>query len=201
MPRRTRWALLLWPGLPHIWLLASWSGLGVAVLAAGLLNVALAGTLVWSELLPEGLRTALWLGVAMVWGGAGAGSWRLVSSSGTSREHPGRDAMFRRATEQYLKGDWLETERTLRKLLRNEPRDTDARLLLATLLRHVGRLDEALLELDLLGRLERGLKWELEVRRERELIAQARAEEEQQEEEENHSPTDVCGAETPARAD
>lgn len=175
MPRRTRWTLLLWPGLPHIWLLASWSGLAMALLAAALLNLALSATLVWSELLPEGLRSALWLVVAMVWGGAGAGSWRLVSSSGQTQEHPGRDAMFRRATEQYLKGDWLETERTLRKLLRHDPRDVDARLLLATLLRHVGRLDEALVELDLLGRLESARKWELEIRRERELIAEARA--------------------------
>ncbi len=195
---RMRWTLLLWPGLPQIWLLASWPGLAIALLAAGLLNIALAATVVWSELLPEGLRTALWLVVALVWGGAGAGSWRMVSSSGKAQEHPGRDAMFRRAMEQYLKGDWLESERTLRKLLRHDPRDVDARLMLATLLRHVGRLDEALGELALLARLQSARKWELEIRRERELIAEVRAQEER--EEENDLPTQVRDAELPARA-
>jgi len=194
MPRKTRWALLLWPGLPHLWLSVSWSGLALAVLGAGLLNMALAATLVWSELLPSGVRMALWLVVAMVWGGAGAGSWRLVGSSGNPREHPGRDAMFRRATEQYLKGDWLETERTLRKLLRHDPRDVDARLMLATLLRHVGRLDEALTQLDWLGRLEAARKWELEIRRERQLIAEA------QSGEEDNTPTEACDDEPMARA-
>jgi len=175
---RTRWALLLWPGLPQTWLSASSVGLMVAVLAAGLLNLALAATLLWSELLPEALRTALWLLVAMLWGGSGAVAWRVVSRGGSSREQPGCDAMFHRAMEQYLKGDWFETEKTLRKLLRYDPRDVDARLMLATLLRHVGRLDEALAELEGLSRLEPAQKWELEIRRERELIAEAQVEKE-----------------------
>jgi len=47
--------------------------------------------------------------------------------------------------------------------------------MLATLLRHTGRLDDACGQLDRLERLENASKWELEIGRERELIRQARA--------------------------
>ena len=58
-------------------------------------------------------------------------------------------------------------------LLRREQRDVDARLMLATLMRHTARADEAMKQLDLLASLDGAEKWELEIRRERELLAAA----------------------------
>ena len=46
--------------------------------------------------------------------------------------------------------------------------------MLATLLRHTGRLDEATRQLDTLARLEGAGKWELEIRQERELLKKAK---------------------------
>jgi cytochrome c-type biogenesis protein CcmH/NrfG len=73
-----------------------------------------------------------------------------------------------------LKGNWFEAERELNKLLRRDNRDLEARLMLATLLRHTKRFDEATRQLNVLVRLEGAKRWELEIRREGELITEAR---------------------------
>ena len=62
----------------------------------------------------------------------------------------------------------------LEGLLRRNLRDLDARLMLATLLRHTGRLDEADATTRHAGAIEGAGKWELEMRRERELLAEAK---------------------------
>ncbi len=72
-----------------------------------------------------------------------------------------------------MKGDYYQAEHVLEGLLRRNVRDLDARLMLATLLRHTGRLDEATRQLDTLARFEGAGKWELEMRQERELLAEA----------------------------
>jgi hypothetical protein len=56
-------------------------------------------------------------------------------------------------------------------LLRKNLRDLEARLMLATLLRHSGRVDEAKRQLDTLARFEGAGKWELEIQRERDLLS------------------------------
>ena len=81
---------------------------------------------------------------------------------------------FGKAAEQYLKGNWFETECILAGLLRRDPRDVDAGLMLATLYRHTRRLDEAAERLDQLERLDEGVKWALEINRERRWLAEAR---------------------------
>ena len=58
----------------------------------------------------------------------------------------------------------------LAALLKHDIRDIPARLLLASLLRRVGRLEEAKRQLDTLGRFEAAEKWQLEIQRERQLI-------------------------------
>ena len=82
---------------------------------------------------------------------------------------------FREAAEYYLKGNWFEAECALVELLRQNPRDPEAGLMLATLLRHTGRLEEATNHLDRLERFEGSRKWALEIRRERAKIAATQA--------------------------
>jgi len=77
--------------------------------------------------------------------------------------------------EFYLQGQWFEAEKKLVSLLRQNPRDVEARLLIATLFRHTRRWEEALRQLDQLERLEASRAWALEIHRERELIRQAKA--------------------------
>lgn len=171
--RRMPWATYLWPGLPQLWIRGSWSALGVAVGAAALLNLALLASLVWSELIGPESRTALWAALGVVWGGAAVVS--VVRSSGLRAREQTEVApdAFGEALEHYLRGDWFQAERTLSNLLRNNTRDLDARLMMVTLLRHTGRLDEASRQLDTLMRLEGVGKWEWEIRRERELLVEA----------------------------
>jgi len=186
--RRTPWTIYMWPGLPQIWQQGSWFGLVIAVVAAGLLNFALLAGLGFSELVGPSVRIGLWAAVGVVWSVSAAVSYvwvrrqaalqkkrlrRATTREAATREETPDEATFSRAIEQYLKGDWFEAERLWGVLLKADPRDLDARLMLATLYRHTKRLDEAAEQLTMLERFEGAEAWELEIRRERELLLEA----------------------------
>jgi thioredoxin-like negative regulator of GroEL len=101
---------------------------------------------------------------------------------------------FADAAEQYLKGNWFEAECGLRELLRRNPRDLEAGLMLATLLRHTGRLREAARQLDALQRLDGWEHWATEIVRERARVKAAR-------EPEAHEPAETLpeGSDAAAR--
>ena len=69
-----------------------------------------------------------------------------------------------------------QAEVTLRRLLRADSQDVDSRLMLATLLRRTGRLDEARRELARLEQLEGSEKWQLEIEQEHKRIERLLAE-------------------------
>ncbi len=171
---RTPWATYLWPGLPQLWRQGSWSALALAVGAAVLVNVALAGSLVWSELLPPATRNAAWGAVLVVWVGSAVVA-RAARQRDAARQHAraASDA-YLEALDHYLKGNWFEAECLLRELLRRNPRDLEAGLTLATLLRHTGRLEESLEELNRLERFDGWERWAMEIGRERALASAAR---------------------------
>jgi hypothetical protein len=179
--RRMRWAIYAWPGLPHLWTRGSWSALAVAVAVGALLNLALLATFVWTELLAEGLRKSLWLGLLIGWPAAAlfSAAWLRRQVGRERPDAPGETggATLEEAQGHYLKGNWFEAERVLGILLRRNTRDLEARLLLATMYRHTRRFDEAARQLDSLGRCEGAEKWEWEICRERELLAEARKDE------------------------
>ncbi len=75
--------------------------------------------------------------------------------------------MFREAQGHYLSNDWVATEQVLLKLLKQDARDAESRLMLATLWRHQGRSAEALRQLDRLERLEAAENWQHEIAAER----------------------------------
>ncbi|MGA2035315.1 MAG: hypothetical protein ABSG68_23960 [Thermoguttaceae bacterium] len=174
--RRMPWTVYLWPGLPQLSRYGSWSALLMAVGAAALLNTALLASFVWTELLTRELRIIYWLILAVAWGASGVFSF--CWSRGKSREQhrdPRRD-LFGDAVCAYLKGNWYETERLLCRLLTNNGRDLEARLMMATLLRRTKRFEEAGRQLDLLVRVDGAQQWVMEIRREGELLRQAREE-------------------------
>jgi len=174
-----RWAIYCWPGLPQLWLRGLWSGLSLAIIAAAGLNAAMAASFGLSQWLTTEVRTGLWMALGVLWiasAGFSVGRVRHRSTpeSADANSNAAKDE-FGVALEHYLRGNYFETERVLRRLLRRNARDLEARLMLATLLRHTGRCDEAVAQLDLLGRLEGAGKWELEIQRERELMTAADA--------------------------
>ncbi len=101
-----------------------------------------------------------------------------------------RDLLFRQAQGHYLSNDWVATEQVLLKLLKQDARDVESRLMLATLWRHQGRGAEALRQLDRVERLEAAENWQHEIAAERLAIEIANDEknDEKQEHEETQDP-------------
>ena len=77
------------------------------------------------------------------------------------------------ALDAYLAGNWTETERIAKAILRRNRRDPETTLLLATLCRHTGRYAEAGAWLDRLESLESAVKWTEEIAAERAGLADA----------------------------
>jgi len=173
---RTPWPMYLWPGLPQIAREGSWAALAVAIGFAALVNLALMATLLWSELFTPEVRNLVWMAVLAIWGGSAAVCYRWDRRHAAQREAGPADDAFIEARDHYLKGNWFESEQVLRGLLGENPRDLDAGLMLAALLRRAGRPDEARLELDRLKRLDGFEKWEPEISRELELLHDASSE-------------------------
>jgi len=170
--RRMTWAKYLWPGLPQLWADGAWSGLVLAVGSAVLLNLLLLSTFVWIELLGGKLLAFGWLVAGAVW--AVSAGLACLSDKRRRGQHQANSTehLFRHALGEYLRGNWYEVETLLGRLLRCEPRDVEARLMLATLFRHTRRLPQARQQLLRLERLEGCEKWSLEIGAELNLLTE-----------------------------
>jgi hypothetical protein len=169
--RKKPWAIYVWPGLPHIWMRGSWSALGVAIIAAVLICAVILGSFGWTELITPGVRNTLWGSLVLVWCIAGIVSAVKLRHDAAKDETGKCENPFGQAVDLYLKGDYYQVERVLNSLLVENPRDLEASLMLATVLRHTGRFDEASRQLDQLICFDGAEKWELEIETERELVS------------------------------
>ena len=170
---RMPWAAYAWPGLPQLARDGNWTALAVAVVATALLNAILLGTCVWSDLVAPELRIICWIVLGGAWCfSVGYSVW--IDRRRESRPSGTDEKLFEQALEEYLKGNWFEAERKLAVLLRQNDRDLESRLLMATLMRHTKRFDEATTQLNLLVRMDGAHRWALEIQREGELLNQAR---------------------------
>lgn len=158
----------------------------MAVGFTALANTLLLASLVWREWLSGDALRIGYAALAVIW----LTAWWLsraqrrearaestTDGSTGPAEAEGRtsqaDQMFREAQQRYLENDWIAAEQLLLKLLKQDARDVDARLMLATLWRHQGRREEALRQLDRLERLEAADKWRQEIAAERLRLQQA----------------------------
>ena len=164
-------AAYLWPGLPQLWWRGDVRALMLAILFAVVLNFGLTATFIWPEMVAPTLRATIWFGVLVFWVIATWMGVRETSRLSRLSTEPQQQALFVQAQMEYLKGHWLEAETLLRGILAVDDRDAEARLMLASLLRHADRVGEALVELDLLELSEAGRKWASEIVRERQLGA------------------------------
>ena len=190
-----RWGPLLmcgWPGLPGLWFRGQMSSLLVAIGFSILLNLALVSTFLWPRSMGETFPIVAWPMILLIWG---TSTWLAyhrvtdvmsvpVSEKVADPERP--DTLFIQAQREYLGGHWEEAESLLRRRIQSAPRDMESRLLLATLLRHSRRLDQARDQLDEMKRFDESLEWDFEVDRERQLIELI----EQHEEAEQHLDPD-----------
>lgn len=171
--RRMPWPAYLWPGLPQLARDGNWAALAVAVAAAVLLNAVLLGTCAWTEFIDPAPRIICWVVVLVAWTGAiGLWSWNDRQRAAGRARNDGNP--FEEALAEYLKGNWFEAEHKLNGLLRRDDHDIEARLLMATLLRHTSRFDEATRQLNVLAGLDGAHRWALEIHREGELLTDAR---------------------------
>ncbi|MEI6258140.1 MAG: hypothetical protein WCQ77_16035 [Planctomycetota bacterium] len=169
-----RYLTLVWPGMPWLWLRGSLAGLVLALAFALAVDMAVLTTWIWSELVDFRLSLALWTATAAVW---------LIATASAITAFPppipqGRDAatdkLFVTARDSYLARDWLAAETCLRTLLEISPTDGEAQLLLGTLLRRVGRCDEAAAALEALSRSDAAGPWRGTIARELERVAARR---------------------------
>ncbi len=181
------WVIYLWPGLPQIWKHGSWPGLTLAVGYALLVNLALMTSLIWSELTTPGMRIIVWLLAVSLWMISAVAAYGREREQINRRNEPRRqveyEAPLAEGLQYYLQKNWFEAERIFRRLLRRNNRDADARLMLATLLRHTERFEEAQVQLDRLRLIEGSQKWSMEIEAEQRLLDDLKSETPQSEDE------------------
>lgn len=167
----TPWITCLWPGLSELWVRGRWTGLVWALGFTLLLNAALVSKGVWPELGNVWVRSGLWYFVLGFWLiNAGWMGFRIASGSWDAIDAT-IDQLYQSAQTAYLKGQWYQSEAVLLRLLRREPDDAEALLLLATLKRHTKQFDEAHGTLEKLERLDASRRWWFEIHREKQLLA------------------------------
>lgn len=162
-----RYLTLVWPGLPWLWLRGSLMGLALAIAFAVAFDVAVVTTWIWSELVDLPIAVGIWAATAAIFVVATVSAVQAFPPPLPLGRDPATDALFVAARDAYLARDWTAAETQLRTLLVRAPTDGEAQLLLATLLRRVGRSDEAGAALEKLSRADSGGPWRAEIARER----------------------------------
>jgi hypothetical protein len=138
----------------------------VAIGFALLFNLCLISTFVWDELIPNGLHVLLGAVTCLYWMLGWGDSHRFLGNQCSVPQSQRQLDLFLAARGEYLKGEWEKSEKLLSRILADDPRDVEARLMLATLMRHRGRIGEAREHLRRLQRLERAGHWNMEIERE-----------------------------------
>jgi tetratricopeptide (TPR) repeat protein len=161
--------MALWPGLPSLWIRGEVYSLAIAGLFGVLLNLAMLATFYWSEWLSVTLVRSLWLSIAI------SSCWSLIKTIILPLQiYPARpsqecDDLLRLAHVDYLRGQYLEAEASLHKILAAGHEDVEAALLLASVFRRTGRFRQALVCLEKLERLDQSRKWYIEISKEKAL--------------------------------
>ncbi len=169
-PGRIPWFVHLWPGAVGVFRHGRWSFLVLALCFGALLDAVLFCGYYWTELISTGERKFLWAFLGGSWGLMFWIGRILESRIRRLQENPDVDDTFQTALEHYLKGNWFETECCAHGLLRSNPRDAEAGLLLATLYRHTGRYAEAMAMIEKLQRYEESAPWSVEIDLEKEKL-------------------------------
>ena len=160
-----------WPGARGIHRYGRWSFLLIA-LAFSILSCAMIFVhLHWTQVFNQRLQNLTFAIYVIAWIAL------LMKSSKIERKirikqripEPEKD-IFRDAQLHYLQGNLFETECCLNMLLKRNARDVDAMLMMATLFRHIKRIDEAIALIKQLDLLEESRRLKYEIRSEKRKI-------------------------------
>jgi len=160
-------SMALWPGLPNLWFRGELYSLVIAILFAVLLNLALLASFYWSDWLTVGFVRCLWglLAVAII--GSALQTFFQPVPIGYVRPSKECDELLKIAHVDYLRGQYLEAEASLHKILAGGHEDIEAALLLASIFRRTGRFRQALSCLAKLELLDQSRKWFVEIAKEK----------------------------------
>ena len=165
-----------WPGLAKAWWRGSASALLAALMFGWGLCVLMLATFVWPNWFPSWQVTSCWIGMLIFWVVECVRSnWHYGSMQADAGPVAG-DNRFVQAQSEYLKGNWFEAESLLHAILADAPRDAEAHLLLASVLRHSRRWAAALRRLEQLQLLDTSARWRFEIHRERLMIIKRQSE-------------------------
>lgn len=169
--------LCLWPGLRDLWRHGRLGGLMTALLFAAILQTVLLTCVIWPDLISVPSRAVVCFSGLVFWLAfaapdlAQSADFRKLSVETVDREH-----LFQSAQSEYLKGNWFQAETLLGRLIQIDSEDVEARLYLATMNRHIDRLEAALDGLDQLEDVTAARRWQWEVKQERRVIARRQRE-------------------------
>ncbi|MGD9127383.1 MAG: tetratricopeptide repeat protein [Planctomycetia bacterium] len=150
------------------------------------LNLLLATTLVWTEVEPfiGSIRITVWCVTGFLWGAICIFGWMRRDTRRTiPHDQRGDDDLMSEVQEYYLQRNWFEAEKRLKRMIRRNPRDVDARLILAGVLRRSDRPEAAAVQLDRIERLEGIDRWRWEIDRERRFLEDPSVSDESEQEE------------------
>ena len=156
----------LWPGLARLWFRADPGALVAALGFALLLNFMLLSSFLGCCSLPAGWNQIGWCSVVVFWL---VGVVQAVRARVWELEKPverDQEALFIRAQTEYLRGHWVESQSLLKQLLRHNPQDVEAHLLLASVHRRARRWDMSHRQLRRIAALQGAEKWRFETERE-----------------------------------
>ncbi|MFW6170883.1 MAG: hypothetical protein ACODAD_10375 [Planctomycetota bacterium] len=164
--RHPSWIACLWPGLPRLWYAGSLSGLGTAVVFAALLNALLLESFVRAGSAGGAWNRYGWMLLGVFWM---LGVWRAARypvSSGVSPPTHHHQGLLIQAQSEYLKGHWVEAQTLLEQVIRANPRDIEAHLLLSCVFRRSRRIELSRKQLRRLCKLDEAARWRFEIERE-----------------------------------
>lgn len=163
-------SLSLWPGFVGVVRRGLWDQLALALLFGVLAQATLFANFFWSDFLGGYLRASTGVVFIIAWIFLGAVASGRLKRYEKSLLYDAEGELFLEAQTHYLRGEWFETECALKSVLKKNPNDAEALLLLATLYRHVKRFSEARRVLAALERLEAADYWAYEIGLEKQAI-------------------------------
>ena len=155
--------LFLWPGSTGTLRYGLWDHLGIATI----FGVACQGVVVlsftWTDFLFARARVVLLGSLVLLWVVLSAVAHNRLKKYEQVRDVNSTCSAFLEAQSHYLRGNWFEAEVCLNAILRRNPSDSEALLLLATLFRHIKRFQEARDTLATLEKLSAADFWRQEI--------------------------------------
>ncbi len=163
-------SLSLWPGFVGVVRRGLWDQLALALLFGVLAQATLFVNFFWSDFLGGYLRASTGVVFIIAWIFLGAVAGGRLKRYEKSLLYDAEGELFLEAQTHYLRGEWFEAECALKSVLKKNPQDAEALLLLATLYRHIKRFSEARQTLAALEKLEAADYWAYEIGLEKKAI-------------------------------